>query len=99
MANLKFPFDYQADGSLVTVPSDSDEFYSQILPVCALTEPGTYPFTPGFGVFDPSFRTIDRGSYIIQASRFVPEILVTNVEGEFSEFTGKTSLKVSFRRT
>ena len=98
MPTIKFPLEFNGDGSLVSLEDDADELFAQVLTISALTEPGTFPFTPGFGVYDPVFRTVDRGAYMLQAARFVPEIVVTNVEGTVSESGGTTSLKVTFRR-
>lgn len=98
MPTLKYPFDYDSEGSLVTLEEDTDELFSQLLSICALTEPGTFPYSPTFGVFDPTFKAVDRGSYMIQASRFIPEIVVTSVDGSISEVDGSTTLKVSYRR-
>jgi hypothetical protein len=98
MSTLKYPFDYNSDGSFVALEEDTDELFSQLLSICAVTEPGTFPYTPTFGVFDPTFRAVDRGSYMIQASRFIPEIVITSVEGTVDSNTGATSLKVSYRR-
>lgn len=98
MPTLQFPFKYDSNGSLVSLEEDTDELFSQLLSVCATTEPGTFPYTPGFGVLDPTFRQVDRGSYMIQASRFIPEIVVTAIEGTVDPDSGNTSLKVSYRR-
>jgi hypothetical protein len=98
MSTLKYPFDYNSDGSLVALEENTDELFSQLLSVCAVTEPGTFPYTPTFGVLDPTFRSVDRGSYMIQASRFIPEIVITSIEGTVNDATGGTSLKVSYRR-
>jgi hypothetical protein len=98
MPSLKYPFDYNSEGSLVTLEEDTDELFSQLLSICAVTEPGTFPYAPSFGVFDPTFRTVDRGSYMIQASRFIPEIVITSIDGSLDENTGATTLKVSYRR-
>lgn len=98
MPTLKYPFQYDSNGSFVVLDEESDELFSQLLSMCALTEPGTFPYSPTFGVFDPTFRTIDRGTYMIQASRFVPEIVVTEIDGSVNSDTGETTLKVSYRR-
>lgn len=98
MSTLKYPFDYDSNGSFVTLEEDTDELFAQLLSICAVTEPNTLPYTPTFGVFDPTFRSVDRGSYMIQASRFIPEIVITSLDGSLDENTGATTLKVSYRR-
>jgi len=98
MTTLKFPLEYDQNGSLVVLEDGTDDFYAQLLSISALTEPGTFPYSPEFGVFDPSFRVVNRGVFMIQASRFVPEVEILEAEGELSENTGTTSLRVKFRR-
>jgi len=98
MTTLKFPLEYDENNSLVTLEEGTDEFYAQLLSISALTEPGTLPFSPEFGVFDPSFRVVNRGLFMIQASRFVPEVEILEAEGELTESTGETYLRVKFRR-
>lgn len=98
MTTLKFPLDYDQNGSLVTLEDGTDDFYAQLLSIAALTEPGTFPYSPTFGVMDPSFKTLNRGMFMIQAARFVPEIQILEAEGEISDSTGTTVLRVKFRR-
>lgn len=98
MATLKFPLAFDQNGSLVTLEDGTDDFYAQILSLSALTEPDTLPFSPSFGVMDPSFRTINRGAFMLQAARFVPEVQILEAEGEQNEATGTTNLRVKFRR-
>lgn len=97
MTTIKFPLSFGKDGSLSTVEGGTEEFYAQLLSMAALTEPGTHPYTPTFGVLDPSFRSVNRGMFMIQASRFVPEVQILEAEGEQNEGTGVTSLRVTFR--
>jgi hypothetical protein len=98
MTTIKFPVSFDKNGSLTTIADGTDEFYSQILSMAALTEPGTHPYTPTFGVLDPSFRSISRGMFILQASRFVPEIQILEAEGEQNERTGAIALRVKFKK-
>lgn len=98
MSTLKFPLTFDKNGSLATLEDGTDDFYAQLLSMAALTEPGTHPYTPTFGVLDPSFRTVNRGLFMIQASRFVPEVRVLEAEGEQNERTGVVNLRVKFRR-
>jgi len=98
MATLKFPLSFDANGSFATLDEQDDNLYSQLLSMAALTEPGTHPYTPTFGVLDPSFTEVSRGLFLIQANRFVPEVEIESVEGEQNERTGNLQLKVTFRR-
>lgn len=99
MTTLKFPLEYDDNGSLVVVEDDTDEFYAQLLSLCVMTEPNTHPFSPQFGVSDPTFRDINRGLFMIQAARFFPQIEITSADIQMNEATGNTNLRVSFRRT
>jgi len=98
MTTLKFPLEFDQNGSLVTLDADTDEFYAQLLSLSALTEPNTFPFSPTFGVMDPSFSSVNRGMFMFQAARFIPEIQVMEAEGELNESSGATVLRVKFRR-
>lgn len=49
--------------------------------------------------FDPTFNGIDRGSFMIQASRFIPEVVITSIDGTVDEVAGNSVLRVSYRRT
>ena len=98
MATIKFQIEFNTDGSLVTIDDGSANYYRQLLAFTALTEPGTHPYTPSFGVYDPSFRALDRGAFIMQAARFIPEIVITSVTGLVDQSEGRTSLKVAFER-
>jgi hypothetical protein len=96
MDTIAFPLRFDATG-LQKHEDGSDAFYRQLLSFTALTEPGTHPLKPQFGVFDPSYRNIDRGNFIIQAARFIPEIAVTNVDTEVTSSSNSTFLNVSYR--
>lgn len=96
MPTLKFPLELDTSGSFATLDQDSTDYYAQLLSMCALTEPQTHPFSPTFGVFDPTFEEVDRGKFLLQASRFFPEIAITEAEIELNEETGQSKFKVSF---
>ena len=98
MPTIKYPLEYDAFGSLVTLEEDTDALFAQLLSICAVTEPGTFPYSPTYGVYDPTFRAVDRGNYMIQASRFIPEIIITAIDGSVDPNTGATSIRVSYRR-
>jgi len=98
MTTLRFPLEFDQNGSLVTLEDGTDAFYAQLLSLAALTEPNTLPFAPTFGVMDPSFSAINRGVFMLHAARFVPEIQVLEAEGELNESTGATVLRVKFRK-
>ena len=96
MPTLKFPLELDNTGSFAILEEDSTDYYAQLLSLCALTEPQTFPFSPTFGVFDPTFEEVDRGQFLLQAARFFPEIAITEAEIELDEQTGQSKFKVSF---
>lgn len=98
MATIKFPIEFRSDGGLVVLEEGGTDYYRQLLAFTALTEPGTHPYTPSFGVYDPSFRALDRGAFMMQAARFIPEIVITSVTGVVDQNEGRTALKVAFER-
>ncbi len=79
MDTIKLPIEYDNSG-FKKLTDGTDEYYKQLLSVTARTEPRVLPITPQFGVFDPTFNSIDRGQFLIQASRYVPEIRLLSVE-------------------
>lgn len=96
MDTIAFPIRFDSTG-FQKHTDGSDAYYRQLISFTALTEPGTHPLKPQFGVYDPSFRNIDRGSFIVQASRFIPEIVITNVDTEVTSSSNSTFLNVSYR--
>lgn len=93
---LKFPLSYEATGFTKLVDG-SDDYYKQLLSICARTEPGVSPLFPDFGVLDPTLMVADKGQFIINAARFVPEIEIGTVETLFSN-DGEVSISFSFTR-
>ena len=93
MNTIKFPIKFNANGVQKLVDGTYD-FYSQLLTVALLTEPNTHPFTPRFGVSDPTFTTIDKGLFVLNASRFVPEVEITSLN--VSEDIGAINVQFSF---
>ena len=79
MDTIKLPIEYDNSG-FKKLTDGTDEYYKQLLSITARTEPGVLPITPQFGVFDPTFNTIDKGQFLIQASRSVPEIRLLAIE-------------------
>jgi hypothetical protein len=79
MDTIKLPIEYDNSG-FKKLADGTDEYYKQLLSITARTEPEVLPITPQFGVFDPTFNTIDKGQFLIQASRSVPEIRLLAIE-------------------
>lgn len=78
MDMIAFPIRFDSTG-LKKHSEGSDDYYTQLLSICMLTEPMTHPFTPRFGVSDPAFRGIDKGLFVLNAARYVPEVKITSV--------------------
>jgi hypothetical protein len=97
MDTIAFPIRFDSSG-LQKHAHNSDEYFRQLLSFTALTEPGTHPLKPEFGVFDPSFQNINRGAFILQASRYIPEIAITDVSTELTAASNTTFLQVTYRR-
>lgn len=94
MDSLKFPLKFDSTG-VQKLAEGSDDYYAQMLTIAMLTEPFTLPFNPRFGVFDPSFQTVDKGLFVLNAARFVPEIEVTDLT-VIADSGGTVNAKFSF---
>jgi hypothetical protein len=96
MDMIAFPLKFES-GGLRKLAEGSNEYYTQLLSICILTEPLTHPFTPQFGANDPAFRNIDKGLFILNASRFVPEVRITGLSTLPNDGgSGKTKVSFSF---
>jgi len=93
MNTIKFPIKFNASGVQKLVDGTYD-YYSQLLTVALLTEPNTHPFTPRFGVTDPTFTTIDKGLFVLNAARFVPEVEITSLN--ITEADGTINVQFTF---
>lgn len=96
MDMIQFPVQFDSTG-FKKLQDGSTDYYAQLLSIIVLTEPMTHPFTPAFGANDPAFRTVDKGLFILNASRFVPEVRITNLSTISNEGnTGKTKVSFAF---
>jgi hypothetical protein len=96
MDMIKIPMKFDSTG-IEKITKGSHEYFSQLLSICLLTEPGTHPFTPSFGSNDPAFRNIDKGIFILNASRFIPEVVITNIDiSDKERNAGISRVSVSF---
>lgn len=84
MDTIAFPIKFEASG-LTMLQEGSTPYYSQLLSMAVLTEPNRHPLTPEYGIFDPTFRAVDKGQFVVQAARFVPEVVITNIEVDVAE--------------
>lgn len=93
---IQYPIKFGRDG-FVKLRDGSTDYYAQLLTISLLTEPYTHPFAPDFGSNDPSFRIIDKSTFVINASRFVPEVRITNVSvTESGNASGQSNVTFSF---
>jgi hypothetical protein len=96
MDMIGFPVKFDSTG-IQKLQEGSNEYYAQLLSICMLTEPSTHPFTPSFGANDPAFRNIDKSLFILNASQFVPEVEITNIDiSDKDKNAGSTRISVSF---
>jgi len=93
MQMIKFPIRFDSTG-IQKLDEGTEEYYAQLLTIAILTEPRTHIFSPRFGVFDPSFRGIDKGVFVLNAARFVPEVQITGLRTDLDRTTD--GLKVEF---
>lgn len=83
MDTIKFPIQFDSTG-LAKLREGGSDYYKQLLTLSVLTEPGRHPLTPSFGINDPTFTTLDKGQFVIQAARYVPEVIITGIDAEVS---------------
>jgi hypothetical protein len=95
MDSMKFPIKFDSTG-LAKLVDGSDDYYAQLLTIAILTEPLTHPFSPRFGVYDPAFSGIDRGLFILNAAKFVPEVEITDITSSLDN-DGTVNAAFSFR--
>jgi hypothetical protein len=96
MDMIKFPVRFDSTG-FVKLRDGSEDYYAQLLTIAVQTEPRTHPFSPFFGVLDPAFRGIDRGVFIFNAARFVPEVTITNIDSSLDPTMESIKISFSFR--
>lgn len=94
MDMIQFPLKFDSTG-LKKLQEGSSDYYSQLLSISILTEPLTHPMTPQFGSYDPTFRTIDKGLFILNAARYVPEVRITELITE-QDIDSKINVTFSF---
>lgn len=96
MDMIQFPIQFDSTGFKKLTDGTTD-YFAQLLSIVMLTEPMTHPFSPSFGANDPAFRTVDKGLFVLNASRFVPEVRITGLSSTANEGnTGKTKVSFSF---
>lgn len=96
MDTLKIPLEYGRDG-FTHVTDETDDYYKQLLSITARTEKGISPLFPDFGVQDPTFNIVDNGIFLVNASKYIPEIILTNIDNNIDE-QGNNFIKFNFTR-
>ena len=79
MDSIKFPIEFSQSG-FKKLTDGTHDYYSQLLSIIIRTEPQTHPLTPRLGVYDPSFGRIDKSSFLLNASKYVPEITIQTIK-------------------
>lgn len=92
MDMIEFPLKFDSTG-LKKLKEGTHDYYSQLLSISILTEPMTHPLTPQFGSYDPTFRTIDKGLFVLNAARFIPEVRISNIT---TESQSDSQIKINF---
>ena len=96
MDTMKIPIEYGRNG-FTHITDDTDDYYKQLLSITARTEQDISPIFPEFGVQDPTFNVVDNGRFLINASKYIPEIILTNIESNIDE-QGNNFIKFNFTR-
>lgn len=93
---LAFPIKFDSTG-IRKLKDGTNEYYAQLLSSSILTEPFTHPFSPSFGVSDPAFSDVDKGLFVLNSAKFVPEVRIIDLlvdEGDTD--TGQSRISFSF---
>jgi hypothetical protein len=96
MDAIKFPVTFKK-GGLTRVEDGTDDFYKQLLAISTLTEPQSLALTPDFGIWDPTFSSVEKGQFVLHASRFVPEVEIQEVDVAITD-EGESVVSFAFRR-
>ena len=95
MDAIQFPVKFDTNG-MTRLEDGSNDFYKQLLALSTITEPHSQPITPDFGIWDPTFNTVERGHFVLQAARYVPEVEIEQVNVDIND-EGENSVSFSFR--
>jgi hypothetical protein len=95
MDTIQFPVSFDNTG-FTKLQEGSFDYFRQLLTITLLTEPEIHPITPDFGVADPSFAIVDTGLFVLNAARFIPEVVITSVDKSVNPNNFSTSVSFSF---
>jgi hypothetical protein len=96
MDTIAFPIRFDSTG-LVKHRRGSDPYLSQLLTLAILTEPGRHPLGTDYGIWDPTFTSLDKGKFVIQAAHYVPEVVITAINSEIN-FEGQIAVSFGYRK-
>ncbi len=96
MDTIAFPIKFDSTG-LMKHRAGTDAYLSQMLTLSILTEPNVHPFGLEYGIWDPTFTSLDKGRFVIQAAHYVPEVVITAINTEL-DYEGKMSITFGYRK-
>lgn len=96
VALMSFPFRLGPDGSVVTLPQNSSDYYAELIAALIQTKPGELKQAPLFGVNDPTFAQIDAAELVYKVGLFGPPAQIISVRAKFITDT-RQDIQVEFQ--
>ena len=96
MDTICFPIKFDSTG-LAKHAQGSEAYLPQMLTLAILTEPGVHPYGADYGIWDPTFTSLDKGRFIIQAAHYVPEVVITAINTDLDP-EGKMAISFGYRK-
>jgi len=94
MDAIKFPLKFSKAG-IDRLTDGTTDYYKQLLALSIITEPHSLPITPDFGIWDPTFNTVEKGQFVLHAARFVPEVEIGEIDSSVDD-SGQNIVSFSF---
>jgi hypothetical protein len=79
---LSFPLRLGSNGAFVTRNEDDSAYYAELLGVLIATREGERPYTPTFGMRDPTFTKFDAQELAAKVELFGPPVRIVSVNEE-----------------
>jgi len=95
MDAMKFPIEFD-EGGVTRLTDGTPDYYKQLLALGAITEPHSLPITPDFGVWDPTFNTVEKGQFVVHSARFVPEVQIEQIDVDIDD-SGQNLISFGFK--
>lgn len=92
---ISFPFRIGLNGSVVTRPDDSSDYYAEQLAQMCLTKPGERPQVPLYGINDPTYHQIDAQELAYKVDLFGPPVRIVSVTSQYVSAT-EQDVRVEF---